>query len=408
MKYKVSAMALVVGALAPGSAFAACPTGQYEYVTDAESTPPTTTCVNVYSIGHNGKPAVTGQPTDATVHGARTGAEVHGTNGIALGSGAIVGGWTPPVPSSCTLSGGGSLSDWNGSADGCTGGGGSFSSGTPGTSTPVNNGTAIGAGASVQHDHSTALGSGANTTAPNQVMLGTAADTVEVPGSLHVAGPSVFDNAVTINTGGHTTTVDGSGATFSNATGSTNVDGGTVTTSRVTGLVDPVSSSDATNKRYVDGQNSAQDVHINATNDRLNSFNGTGGTVESWATGVDNWAGNVNGHLGSIDNTLASYGNQISTLQDWQSVAKGQISDLYKRSSKAYEGTAIALAAQNFTLETGKRFGVSANFGTFEGQSALASSMAIRLDTNWQLNGSVGFGTNNGTVGARAGVTGQW
>jgi hypothetical protein len=116
----------------------------------------------------------------------------------------------------------------------------------------------------------------------------------------------------------------------------------------------------------------------------------------------------VDSRLAGIDSTLINHEDRIASLEGWQAVAKGQFNDLYNRSSKAYEGVAIALASQQFTLETGKRFGVSGNFGTFEGQSALAASAAIRLSHDWQINAGVGFGTNQGTVGGRVGVVGQW
>jgi trimeric autotransporter adhesin len=47
---------------------------------------------------------------------------------------------------------------------------------------PVDRGTAIGAGASVQHSDSTAIGAGAKSTADHQVVLGTAGETISAPG----------------------------------------------------------------------------------------------------------------------------------------------------------------------------------------------------------------------------------
>lgn len=47
---------------------------------------------------------------------------------------------------------------------------------------PVSNGTAVGAGAVVEHDNSTALGAGARSTDTNQVTLGTKAETISAPG----------------------------------------------------------------------------------------------------------------------------------------------------------------------------------------------------------------------------------
>ena len=262
----------------------------------------------------------------------------------------------------------------------------------------------------VTNDHGVRIGTLETTVADHGAQIGALQSTTQsvsgdangvtvhgqatVTGPLHVTGASVFDNAVTINTGGHTTTVDGSGATFANATGSTKVDGGNVTSTGTTKTGSLSVDHDANV-----GGNVNVTGYVNSSTAYVGTFSGnamTGGATE------------IGNALTSYGAALADHSGRLDALEGWQATAKGQISDLYNRSSKAYEGTAIALAAQNFTLEAGKRFGVSANFGTFEGQSALASSVAIRLDTNWQLNGSVGFGTNNGTVGARAGVIGQW
>ena len=47
---------------------------------------------------------------------------------------------------------------------------------------PVDNGTALGSGSSVQHNHSTAVGADAKSTKEHQVTLGTGSDTIKAPG----------------------------------------------------------------------------------------------------------------------------------------------------------------------------------------------------------------------------------
>ena len=69
---------------------------------------------------------------------------------------------------------------------------------------------------------------------------------------------------------------------------------------------------------------------------------------------------------------------------------------------------AIALGGSGSILPEDKNFAVSTNWGTFQGQNALGFSGVGRLNDNWFLNGGVGAGMNQGTVGGRAGVTFAW
>jgi hypothetical protein len=150
---------------------------------------------------------------------------------------------------------------------------------------------------------------------------------------------------------------------------------------------------------YVDSQNGAQDAVIatkastayvnsqNAIQDaRLNSFNGTGGSLESWASGVDA--------------TNASQSSAINALQ-------GDVSKLNGRVDEAFEGVAMALAMESPQVDPGKHFGIALNYGNFEGENAFAAAAKIRFDDTWAGTAGVGLG-GSGTVGLRAGVQAQW
>lgn len=97
-------------------------------------------------------------------------AEAYGSDATAVGAGARVGQF---VPASCT---GGTL---NGSGTACTGGVGTYK---PATTIPANGGTAVGAGAVVQHEASTAVGAGSKSTDTHQVTLGTKGETIRAEG----------------------------------------------------------------------------------------------------------------------------------------------------------------------------------------------------------------------------------
>ena len=59
-------------------------------------------------------------------------------------------------------------------------------------------------------------------------------------------------------------------------------------------------------------------------------------------------------------------------------------------------------------LPCGQNFGLAVNWGTFEGENAVAASGEVRLYDSLYCNGSVGVGCNEGTVGGRAGFAYSW
>ena len=83
--------------------------------------------------------------------------------------------------------------------------------------------------------------------------------------------------------------------------------------------------------------------------------------------------------------------------------------DLGRSVKRGYEGTAVAVAlgGANF-LPDNKRFAVTANFGTFRSQYALAVQGQLRVNDWVVVNGGVGAGFKQGGVAGRAGVTMAW
>jgi hypothetical protein len=216
-------------------------------------------------------------------------------------------------------------------------------------------------------------------------------------GSVTIADPSI----VVTNGSGSTTTIHNGDVT---ATGT--VSGGTVLAGgRDVGQ--SLADHDATlanhDTRITHVQNQAD-----ATDTRLNTFNGTGGTIENWASGVDNWRADTNAWRGGVDNTLAHYGSEISALQNWQGVATAQIANLQSRMGKVEGAAAIAMTLQVPTLEAGKRFALSGDFGGANSTGAFTVGTAIRLNDTWQLHAGGGSATNGQAWGGRVGVTGQW
>jgi hypothetical protein len=76
--------------------------------------------------------------------------------------------------------------------------------------------------------------------------------------------------------------------------------------------------------------------------------------------------------------------------------------------AKAFEGSAIAMAMGGVSLPSDKRFAISFNWGTFQGQNGGAFAGQYRVTNNFVVNGAVGFGFAQGGVGGRAGATFEW
>jgi len=77
--------------------------------------------------------------------------------------------------------------------------------------------------------------------------------------------------------------------------------------------------------------------------------------------------------------------------------------------NKALTGTAMAFAmSASPTLLPGKKFALSANWGTFQGQNGTALTGAVRLYKDVQLNAAFAYGFRENMAGGRAGVGFQW
>jgi len=86
-----------------------------------------------------------------------------------------------------------------------------------------------------------------------------------------------------------------------------------------------------------------------------------------------------------------------------------RLDQLFQRISKAYTGTAMAFAmSASPTLLPGKKFALSANWGTFQGENGAALSGAIRIFHDMQLNGAFAYGFRENMSGGRAGLSMQW
>ena len=113
----------------------------------------------------------------------------------------------------------------------------------------------------------------------------------------------------------------------------------------------------------------------------------------------------ANGNLATASaasaSSVESLDGRVTSLE--QSV--GQLQQAIKRS---YEGTAIAIALGGAALPENKTYALSANIGTFRGESAFGGVFQYRVSDNIVLNGGLGLGFTQGGVGGRGGATFAW
>jgi trimeric autotransporter adhesin len=66
------------------------------------------------------------------------------------------------------------------------------------------------------------------------------------------------------------------------------------------------------------------------------------------------------------------------------------------------------MAMSGTAVPAGKRYAVSANYGTYRGANAFAGGVALRLTNYAEISGSLGIGVDHGDAGGRVGATIAW
>lgn len=178
-------------------------------------------------------------------------------------------------------------------------------------------------------------------------------------------GVAVYDN-------GSIAVVTSSGVGVSNSAGTTSMGGGGVITQDAGGNTTVIAPQGIATTGVVLANGVAANV------------------VEAGVLATQDSAGTVYGNVGD---TLSQHGSQLNALNG--------------RVDEAFEGVAMALAMESPQVDPGKRFGISLNYGNFEGEGAFAAAAKLRFDENFAGTAGVGYG-QSGTVGFRAGVQAQW
>jgi len=223
-------------------------------------------------------------------------------------------------------------------------------------------------------------------------------------GTTTIGGTTTFTTTPTFNAGlttnGAATFNDGlttDGATVNGAStfnGSVTVQAGQTVNfngNRLQGVGTPTAATDAANKQYVDSANSAQDAAVaaqfNVQQTQINTIEATNITQQMQIDG-----------LAVASNHLQ---NQINGLQS-------DVRGLRERDEELAEGIAIALALDAPVLRSGQTFAMRGGWGNFDGFNAAGVTAAGALSSNVVVDAGVGWGTAQGTVAGKAGVTLGW
>lgn len=233
--------------------------------------------------------------------------------------------------------------------------------------------TAVGEDAFALFDNSMAIGPKAQTLFANQFMFGTASNTYTMPGLTSQASQDAQSGPLYL--------------VVSDAAGNLAIDGSNV-------LNDILSDIDA-NTGLLDDLNTA-------------ITDGNPGEVVAIAA-VNTKANQNQERIASVETSVSANSNQLSVMNAQFEALGGQVSLNTEQIQENTAGIALANAmAGTSWLQANETHAVTANWGYYNNSNALAISAAQRLSKNWSANLGVGVSTDEGKIGARAGVRYGW
>jgi hypothetical protein len=210
--------------------------------------------------------------------------------------------------------------------------------------------SAIGSGATATGDNTLALGGGSKATADNATAVGATAEATHAGSAAIGAGAkSERENQMVYGTASSTHTMKGTTSAASQA------------------------------------QVSKSDNYIMVTN--------TNGDVAAYR---------------ASDLNLASQ-SDLTNIRNEVNNVRHDVNRAFKQIDENTQGIAIAIAMTGaLTLPVNHNFGISANWGNYEGKNAFSSTAAFRLSEHLIASGALGVGLDTGSVGTRVGVQMTW
>jgi trimeric autotransporter adhesin len=371
--------------------------------------------------------------TGANAFAGGIAANASGASAVAIGQGAVASG----DPS--TALGAGSMATGNNStaigATALASGAGAFAGGFAANAGGVN-AVAIGNGASAAFVNSSALGNGATTTRANQVAIGTATNTYTTPGittnaSIDAqAGPL---SVVTTDAAGNLAQIQiadlapptiqspctelfagalncgansQASGTQSTAIGQTATATGLGSTAIGFGSVASGTGSTAQGQNSVASGNQSTAIGAGASATAPNSVALGAGSIASSPNTLSVGSPGSQRRITNVAPGIAPT-DAVNVSQLNSSV--GQLNaNLNNGLTRAYEGSAIAMALSGGFLPDNKRYAIAVNWGGYHGTSAFGAIGLFRISDNLVIDGGVGVGVTRGDVGGRVGLTYAW
>jgi hypothetical protein len=99
-----------------------------------------------------------------------------------------------------------------------------------------------------------------------------------------------------------------------------------------------------------------------------------------------------------VSNQIASLSNQVAA----------RFADVDRRLDRNASGVAMAMALTGSALPANKKAAIAVNYGTFEGQNAVALSSYLRIDDSTVVSGGISYGVDQNLVGGRFGMQWAW
>jgi autotransporter adhesin len=308
------------------------------------------------------------------------------------------------------------------------------------------NAIAIGNGASAAFANSSAIGNGATATRANQVAIGTTSNTYTTPGLTTAASITAQAGAlsvVTTDAAGNLAQVPIASLSLptvetpctelfagalscgadSTASGTQSTAIGQTSTATGFGSTAIGFGSSAT------GTGSTAQGQFSAASGNQSSAFGAGANAAgagSTAIGAGASATAPNsialgaGSIASSPNTLSvgSPGDERRITNVAPGIAptdavnvsqlNASVASLNSGLTRAYEGTAIAMALSGGFIPDNKRYAIAVNWGGYHGTSAFGAIGLFRISDNLVIDGGVGVGVTKGDVGGRVGLTYAW
>lgn len=251
-----------------------------------------------------------------------------------------------------------------------------------------------------------------------------------------------------VGSGTNQTTLDGASGNLSvggdfSVQQTQNVDMGG---NRVQGVADPISDTDAANKRYVDDkvegiettqtahttqitalqtENQQQQQQLDNHETRITDVETVNTQQNTRLNEIDTKNTEQDGRLTGVENKNIEQDDRMTVVEDHnavqdmrlngidQSIAgiNREIDDLKDRDDELAEGIAIASALENPDLYGDLNWAVAVNYGNFDGSSAIGVSAIGVIGKDFlvpgdsvAISGAVGAGFSEGRVGGRVGL----